>query len=110
MDALLRQLLEGIDLADPDAAWQLFWRLMGLVDWWGLLWLTLACAAVGGLIGHYRGAVWKGLLLGAALGPVGWIVAWMAVRPPRACAACGAANPADALRCGRCAAALTAPH
>ena len=47
MDALLRQLLEGIDLADPDAAWQLFWRLMGLVDWWGLLWLTLACAAVG---------------------------------------------------------------
>lgn len=109
MDALLRQLLEGIDPADPDAAWRLFWRLMGLVDWWGLFWLTVACAAVGGLIGRYKGALWKGVLLGAALGPIGWAVALMAVQPPRACAACGQANPADARRCGRCGASLSAP-
>ncbi len=74
MDALLQKLLEGIDLNDPNASLLLFQRIMGLVDWWALLWWSLAFTVIGGLIGWYKGEFWKGVGLGATLGPIGWVV------------------------------------
>lgn len=77
MDALLQKLLEGIDLNDPDAPMQLFLRMMGLIDWWALLWWTIAFTVVGGAIGAYKREFWKGVALGALLGPIGWVVSWV---------------------------------
>jgi len=102
VEALLAKLLEGIDPDDPEASRILFARLMGLVDWWMLLWLTLACAAIGGLIGWRKGAFWKGVVLGAALGPIGWVISLIAKGPLQDCPNCSRGNVSDAKTCRHC--------
>ena len=102
MDAWLEQLMQGIDPDAPDAALWLFLRLMGLVDWWLLLWITLASMAIGALIGWRRGTVWRDVGLAAALGPLGWLVSFLLPLPQRRCAQCGQFNTAKAQVCTRC--------
>jgi hypothetical protein len=106
MDAWLQKLMEGLDPQAPDLAWQIFLRLMGLVDWWLLFWLSLIFIAVGGLIGWFRGTFWRDVGLAAALGPLGWVMSFLLPPPTRPCVACHKLNPVAALRCARCGAQL----
>jgi len=64
MHALLQKLLQGVDPATPGAFWRLLHNLLALVPWWPLVWFTIACAAVGALIGWWRGRVALGIVLG----------------------------------------------
>jgi hypothetical protein len=106
MEQLLDRLMQGIDPDDPHAAMILFWRMMGLIDWWQLFWLTVACAVVGGLIGWPKREFWKGVALGAALGPIGWVISLVS-RGARPCPACRrAVGPRDN-HCRHCGAALS---
>jgi hypothetical protein len=77
LDELLNKLLEGIDPDDPHAVMKLFWRMMGMIDWWEMFWLTLLCGVVGGVIGHFKKVVGvgRGIGLGLTLGPIGWGIA-----------------------------------
>ncbi|MBL8299843.1 MAG: hypothetical protein JNN30_16010 [Rhodanobacteraceae bacterium] len=102
MESWVERLLQGIDLEAPDAALQVFLRIMGLVDWWLLLWLTLLCMAVGGLIGWRRGTFWRDVALAAALGPLGWGVSFLLPPPTRACRQCGWRNTLKVAACARC--------
>ena len=105
MDELLAKLMEGIDPDDPHAAMILFWRMMHMIDWWQLFWITVLCAAVGGLIGWRKGEFWKGVGLGAALGPIGWVVSLVS-KGTKPCPACARRVPAGAKVCAHCGAAL----
>lgn len=109
MESWVERLMQGIDPEAPDASLQLFLRIMGMVDWWLLLWLTLLCMAVGGLIGWRRGTFWRDVALAAALGPLGWIVSFLLPVPTRACGHCGRRNPVKAVACSHCGAAMAAP-
>jgi hypothetical protein len=106
MDSWLERLMQGIDPEAPDASLQLFLRIMGMVDWWLLFWLTLLCMAVGGLIGWRRGTFWRDVALAAALGPFGWIVSFVLPLPTRACGRCGRPNPPKATVCAHCGAVV----
>lgn len=107
MEAWLERLMQGIDTDSPDATLLVFVRLMGMIDWWLLLWLTLLCMAVGGLIGWWRGSFWRDVALAAALGPLGWIVSFLLPLPDRRCPCCGQSNRARARGCIHCAAQLS---
>lgn len=109
MESWVERLMQGIDPEAPDASLQLFLRIMGMVDWWLLLWLTLACMAVGGLIGWRRGAFWRDVALAAALGPLGWVVSFLLPVPTRACDRCGRRNPTTAAVCSHCGTAMAVP-
>jgi hypothetical protein len=76
MHALLQKLLQGVDPATPGAFWRLLHNLLALVPWWPLVWFTIACAAVGALIGWWRGRVALGIVLGLVVGPVAWVALW----------------------------------
>ena len=102
MDALIQQVLDGVDLSDPNAAWVVFWRLMDMVDWWLLIAITLVGVVGGGLIGWWRGTFWRDVMLGAALGPIGWIVSLVLPSRVRTCLACGHRNAARQVTCTRC--------
>jgi hypothetical protein len=70
--------LSNLDLSDPDAAQALLQVCRDdLLDpdlWKWTLIFTLVCLVVGAVIGHLKGRWLAGLLWGAALGPIGWIV------------------------------------
>ena len=106
MDALLRQVLDGVDLTDPDAFWTVFWRLMGMVDWTLLIALTVLGIVGGGLIGWRRGTFWRDVALGAALGPLGWVVSFVMPARVRTCLACGRRNASARTTCASCGDAL----
>lgn len=74
---------------------------------WGILG-TVACAVVGALIGKYKNAVMRDTVLGAALGPIGWIIsAFLPKQKPAAkCPACGRNVEAKDAHCRHCGAAL----
>ena len=74
---------------------------------WALV-FTIAGAAVGALIGRHKHAVARDTLLGAALGPIGWIISLClpAALPPPRCAACGRDVAAEDAHCRHCGAAL----
>jgi hypothetical protein len=77
--------LAHFDPADPDAAQALLRKCLdALLDpalWLWALGLTAVCAAIGALIGARRGRWLLGAVWGAALGPIGWIVAWFLPAP-----------------------------
>lgn len=102
----LDQLVAGLNLSDPAAGRVLLQRLLHLVDWWFVLWLELGFAAVGALIGWAKGAMLRGALLGALLGPVGWVISLLSKSKLPECPACGRGNLAGARRCRHCGADL----
>ena len=70
--------------------------------WGWALAITVACAAAGALIGLARGRWLAGLLWGAVLGPIGWLVILL-TRPNRVeCPACSRGNPPAARTCRHC--------
>ena len=100
------QALANIDTTDPDAVQALMQQCIStLLDpqlWAWVLGLTLVCALVGAMIGWAKGRWLAGLIWGAALGPIGWIIIAVSKREPRLCPECGRKNPADAKVCHGC--------
>ena len=72
MQALLHQLLQGVDWGSPDASLQLMRNMIAVVPWWPLLWWTAAATAGGAWIGWKRGRLLQGIAWSFVLGFVAW--------------------------------------
>jgi hypothetical protein len=84
----------NLDSTDPDQATQLLQECTNaLTDpmlWFWTIAFTIVGALVGAMIGKRKNAVARDVILGAALGPIGWIISWYLpahVAKPR-CPAC----------------------
>ena len=101
-----------VDTGDPE-------QLMLLLDqctkavtdpklWFWLLVLTIACGAIGAWIGKYKNAVVRDAILGAALGPVGWIISLClpVAKPTPHCTTCKKPVDAGDAHCRHCGARL----
>lgn len=77
MENLLQKITQGVDPDAPDATLRIFENIMTLMPWWPLLWFTVACVAVGAVLGWWRGRVWLGIALALVLGPIGWFTLWV---------------------------------
>ena len=98
--------LANVDQTDPEAVQALLQECTrALLDptlWeWALL-LTLICALVGALIGWVKGRWLMGMVWGAALGPIGWLVVALSKSSLRECPECGRRNRPDAKVCRFC--------
>jgi ribosomal protein L40E len=105
LECTLAQLAK-VDQTDPDAVQALLHQCVSaLLDpglWaWALL-LTLICALIGALIGWVKGRWVAGLVWGAALGPIGWLVVIFSKAGQRECPECGRRNLPDAKVCRFC--------
>ena len=96
------QLMQVVDectreLADPKL-W--FWALL----------ITLVCGAIGAAIGRYKNAVVRDAILGAALGPIGWVISVLlpATRPKPQCPVCRREVAVGDAHCRHCGAKLGA--
>jgi ribosomal protein L40E len=98
--------LASLDQTDPDAVQALLQACTAaLFDpslWWWALGITLFCAVVGALIGKAKGRWLAGLLWGAALGPVGWLVVALSRSGFVECVECGRPNAPAAKVCRHC--------
>jgi ribosomal protein L32 len=98
--------LGKIDQTDPVAVQNLLrsciHTLLDPTLWEWAIVLTLACAAVGAAIGWIRGRWLAGLVWGAALGPIGWLVIALSKAGLGECPECGHRNQPDARVCHRC--------
>jgi hypothetical protein len=98
--------LVSVDQTDPEAVQALLQQctstLLDPVMWEWALGITLICALVGALIGWVKGRWLSGLLWGAALGPIGWLVTALSKSNLRECPECGQRNRPDAKVCPGC--------
>ena len=80
--------------------------------WFWTIAFTVACGFVGALIGRRRKTVVRDAILGAALGPIGWIVSlFLGVPKPRPqCPSCRREVGAADAHCRHCGAALPRPR
>lgn len=74
---------------------------------WALV-LTIVCGAVGAWIGKRKNAVTRDAILGAALGPIGWIVSLClpVAKPKPVCRRCRKPVEAGDAHCRHCGAKL----
>lgn len=74
---------------------------------WALV-LTIVGGAVGALIGKRKNAVGRDVILGAALGPIGWIISLClpVARPKPVCRVCGKPVETGDAHCRHCGAKL----
>lgn len=104
--------LANIDPSDPDQANALLQQCTAaLTDpklWLWAIIFTIVCALVGALIGKYKNAVVRDMILGAALGPIGWVISLlMPVQKPKpVCPQCGKPVQAGDAHCRHCGAKL----
>lgn len=98
--------LAGLDQSDPEAVQAMLDACLGMVFEPTLLkWMfgiTLGCALVGVIIGYAKGRWLAGLLWGAALGPIGWLVIILSKSGLVECPDCGRSNVPDAKACRHC--------
>ncbi|HKE47179.1 MAG TPA: zinc ribbon domain-containing protein [Rhodanobacteraceae bacterium] len=98
--------LASVDQTDPEAVQALLQQCTSaLLDpalWEWALGLTLACALIGAGIGWVKGRWLAGLVWGAALGPIGWLVVALSKSGLQECPECGRRNRADAKVCRFC--------
>ncbi|HEY0178149.1 MAG TPA: hypothetical protein VGC30_00770 [Dokdonella sp.] len=98
--------LNGLDASDADAIdASLRTCLDAALDpslWVWTLGLTLACALVGLFVGIAKGRWLAGLLWGAMLGPIGWIVVALSKSGFVECPDCGRRNAPSAKACRHC--------
>ena len=98
--------LAGIDTTDPDAVQALMQQCVAtLLDpalWEWAIVLTIGCALIGAVIGRAKGRWVAGLVWGAALGPIGWLVVALSKSGLRECPECGRRNRPDARVCRYC--------
>lgn len=94
------------DLAEPDTLQAALQTCTGaLLDpglWAWALGITVACAAIGALLGLAKGRWLAGLLWGAVLGPIGWIVIALSRTGFVECPECGRGNGPNAKVCRHC--------
>jgi hypothetical protein len=104
--------LANLDPTDPDAAQRLLDQCtQTLADptlWIWAIVITVVCAAVGALIGKYKNAVVRDAVLGAALGPIGWVISLLlpAQKAKPACPRCRKPVDAGDAHCRHCGAKL----
>jgi hypothetical protein len=104
--------LANLDPTDPEQAPRLLEEctrtLTDPMLWFWAIAFTLVGAAVGVWIGKRRNAVTRDAILGAALGPIGWIIslALPAPKPKPKCPACKRAVDAGDAHCRHCGAKL----
>lgn len=98
--------LSQVDQTDPEAMQALLHQCVSaLLDptlWAWAIGLTVICALVGALIGWSKGRWVAGLVWGAALGPIGWLVIALSKSSLRECPECGRRNLPDAKVCRYC--------
>lgn len=98
--------LRKLDQSDLDAVQALLdactRTLLSPSLWLWALGLTAACAAIGALLGLAKGRWLWGLVWGAALGPLGWIVVLLSAAADRPCPECARLNPPGRKRCRHC--------
>jgi len=100
--------LATADTGDPEQLMLLIDQCTKLVTdpklWFWALVLTIACGAVGAWIGKYKNAVVRDAILGAALGPIGWVISLFlpVVKPVPHCKACGKPVDAADAHCRHC--------
>ncbi len=102
--------LDQIDPNDPEQANALLQEctkaLLSPELWYWAIGITVVGAIVGAWIGWKRKTVWRDALLGAALGPIGWLMSarMSAPKPPKKCPSCATVvAPTDAFckSCGK---------
>lgn len=98
--------LTSVDASDPDAVQELLQvctqTLLSPSLWAWALGITVAFAVIGGVIGATKGRWIAGLVWGAALGPIGWLVIALSKGNLPECPECGRTNPTDAKACRHC--------
>ena len=98
--------LKSLDQTEPDAVQAVLdvctKALLAPSLWYWALGLTVACALVGALLGAAKGRWLWGLLWGAALGPIGWIVVLLSRATQPLCPECAKPNPPGLKRCRHC--------
>ena len=105
--------LSKLDPGDPEQASQLLEQCTAALSdpklWIWTLVFTVFCALVGAMIGRYKKAVARDTLLGAALGPIGWIISLClpAHKPKPRCVACGREVVSGDAHCRHCGAKLS---
>jgi len=104
--------LTSLDPTDPDQASQLLQECTAAATdpalWFWTIAFTLVGAVVGAWIGKRRNAVTRDAILGATLGPIGWIIS-LCLAAPKAiptCPACKGEVGAGDAHCRHCGAKL----
>ncbi len=57
---------------------------------------------IGYLIGRDKGETWSGAIMGLLLGPIGWLIVYLAKGNRRVCHACKSKIAVDATICPQC--------
>ena len=105
------QSLMSADTSDPEQLEALLQQCTAAMEspklWFWAIAFTVVGAVVGAFIGKHKKTVARDALLGAALGPIGWIVSLClpAPRPRPQCPACHQPVNAGDAYCRRCGAA-----
>jgi len=105
--------LNSIDPGDPEQAARLLDECtQALIDptlWIWALAITVVGALVGAFIGKYKHAIVRDAILGAALGPIGWIISLClpVPKPAPRCPACRREVAAGDAHCRHCGAKLS---
>ena len=98
--------LTNLDQTDPDAVQALLQTCAGALSsptlWAWALGITVACALVGAFIGMAKGRWLAGLVWGAALGPIGWLIVLFSKSSLPECRECGRPNATSAKACRHC--------
>jgi hypothetical protein len=98
--------LANMDQTDPEALPALLQACTSmLLDpalWVWALGITVVCAVVGAFIGLAKGRWLAGLVWGAALGPIGWLVIALSKANLPECPECGRPNATSAKACRHC--------
>jgi hypothetical protein len=104
--------LANADTADPDQALALLQECTAALEspelWLWAIAFTIVGAVVGALIGRRKKAMMRDAVLGAALGPIGWIISLClpVAKPTPACPACRKEVAVGDLHCRHCGAKL----
>jgi hypothetical protein len=104
--------LTSLDPTDPDQANQLLQECTAAATdptlWFWTIAFTVVGAVVGAWIGKRKNAVTRDAILGATLGPIGWIISWClpAPKPKPTCPACKGEVGAGDAHCRHCGAKL----
>ena len=104
--------LANVDADDPDQALALMQQCEAVLTdpdlWLWAIGLTVVGAIVGGLLGRRKKTVVRDTLLGATLGPIGWIISLVlpAPKPKPVCAACKRLIDVGDAHCRHCGAKL----
>ncbi len=98
--------LSNLDQTDPEAVQALLQSCTGALMspslWAWAIGITVVCAAVGAFIGMAKGRWVVGLVWGAALGPIGWLIMLFSKSTLPECPECGRPNATNGKRCRHC--------